>query len=71
MFTIWQILIGFVLIVLIILFAFRISIGKEPVLLPENYRELLADYVKFYRHLEEGAKLSFEKSCAGSSLEWF
>ncbi|MEO6613230.1 MAG: M90 family metallopeptidase [Chitinophagaceae bacterium] len=61
MFTIWQILVGFVLIVLIVLFVFRISIGKDPVLLPENYKELLTDYVKFYRQLGEDAKLSFEK----------
>jgi MtfA peptidase len=61
MFTIWQIVIGFGLIVLIILFVFRVSIVKEVVLLPENYRELLTDYVKFYRHLDEEAKLIFDK----------
>jgi MtfA peptidase len=61
MFTVWQILVGFVVIVLIILFVFRISIAKEIVLLPENYRELLNDYVKFYRQLDEGAKEQFDK----------
>ena len=61
MFSIWQILIGFGLIVLIILFVFRISIGKEIVFLPENYRELLTDYVKFYVQLDEDGKQSFEK----------
>ena len=61
MFTIPQILIGLGLIVLIILFVFRISIVKEVVWLPENYRELLTDYVKFYRQLDEERKLSFEK----------
>ncbi len=61
MFTIWEILIGFGLIVLIILFVFRISITKESVFLPENYRELLTDYVKFYVQLGEDGKLSFEK----------
>lgn len=61
MFTIWQVLIGFGLVVLIILFVFRISIAKDIVLLPENYRELLTDYVKFYRQLGEEGKVSFEK----------
>jgi Mlc titration factor MtfA (ptsG expression regulator) len=61
MFTIWQVLMGFGLVVLIILFVFRISIAKDIVLLPENYRELLTDYVKFYRQLGEEGKVSFEK----------
>ena len=61
MFTIPQILIGLGLIVLIILFVFRISIVKEVVFLPDNYRELLNDYVKFYRQLNEEAKEKFEK----------
>jgi Mlc titration factor MtfA (ptsG expression regulator) len=61
MFTVWQVLIGFGVIVLIILFVFRVGIVKEVILLPENYRELLADYVKFYRQLDEEAKLRFEK----------
>jgi Mlc titration factor MtfA (ptsG expression regulator) len=59
--TIWQSLIGLVLVVLIILFVFRISIAKETVFLPENYKELLMDYVKFYRQLDEEAKEQFEK----------
>ncbi len=61
MLTIWQVLIGFGLIVLIILFVFRVSIVKEVVFLPENYQELLTDYVKFYQQLDEEAKLNFEK----------
>lgn len=61
MFTIWQVFIGLGLIVLIILFVFRISIAKDIALLPENYRELLTDYVKFYRQLEEEAKERFDK----------
>ncbi|HEV7782413.1 MAG TPA: M90 family metallopeptidase [Chitinophagaceae bacterium] len=61
MFTIWQIVIGFGLIVLIILFVFRVSIVKDTVFLPENYRELLTGYVKFYRQLDEEAKERFEK----------
>jgi len=59
--TVWQGLLGFGLIVLIILFVFRISIVKDIVLLPENYRELLTDYVKFYRQLDEEGKGRFEK----------
>ncbi len=61
MLTIWQALIGFGLIVLVILFVFRISIAKDIVSLPENYRELLTDYIKFYRQLDEQGKVSFEK----------
>ncbi len=61
MFTFWQIIIGFGLIVLIILFVFRVSIVKDLVFLPENYRELLTDYVKFYRQLDDDAKERFEK----------
>jgi len=59
--TVWQGIIGFGLIVLIILFVFRVSIVKDILLLPENYKELLTDYVKFYRQLSEEAKEKFEK----------
>jgi len=61
MFTVWQGLIGFGLIVLIILFVFRISLVKEIIFLPEHYRELLTDYVKFYRQLDDKGKERFEK----------
>jgi Mlc titration factor MtfA (ptsG expression regulator) len=61
MLTIWQGLLGLIVTVLIILFVFRISIVKEVLLLPENYRELLTDYVKFYRQLDEEGKDKFEK----------
>ena len=61
MVIIFQILFVLLLIVIIILFAFNISIIKEKVSLPENYRELLTDYVKFYRQLDEGAKERFDK----------
>lgn len=61
MFTIWQALIGLGLIILIILFVFRIGVVKELALLPENYRELLNGYVKFYRNLNEEAKEQFDK----------
>jgi len=61
MFTVSEVLLGFGLIVLIILFVFRAGIVKEVVLLPDNYRELLTDYVKFYRQLNEEGKVRFEK----------
>jgi MtfA peptidase len=61
MLTVWQVLLGLILVVLIILFVFRISIANEVNSLPENYRELLSDYVKFYRQLDEEAKERFEK----------
>lgn len=61
MFTVWQALLGLGVIVLMILFVFRVGIVKEVVFLPENYRELLVDYVKFYRQLDEEGKLKFEK----------
>jgi len=61
MFTVWQVLLSFGLIVLIILFVFRLSIVKDVVLLPDNFRELLTDYVKFYRLLDEKGKEKFEK----------
>ncbi len=59
--TVWQGIIGFGLIVLIILFVFRVSIVKDILLLPENYKELLNDYVKFYRQLSEEAKEQYDK----------
>lgn len=61
MLTVWQGILGFVVIILIVLFVFRIGIAKETIFLPENYRELLTDYVKFYRQLDEEAKERFEK----------
>ncbi len=61
MLTVWQVLLGFGAILFIILLAFRIRIVKEPVHLPENYRELLLDYVKFYRELNEERQKQFEK----------
>ena len=61
MLTIWQAILGFGLIGLIIMFVFRISIAKQVVFLPENFKELLTDYVKFYRQLDNEAKERFEK----------
>ena len=60
-FTLWQGLLGFVLIVIVIMLAYKIRVAKETVTLPENYQELLTDYVKFYRQLDEEGKTRFEK----------
>ena len=57
-----QIFFALALILLIILFVFRIRIGPPAAsALPGNYRELFNDYVSFYRHLDEKGKDSFEK----------
>lgn len=56
-----QIFFVLALIVIIILFVFRIRRAKETISLPENYQELLNDHVKFYRQLDETGKDAFEK----------
>jgi hypothetical protein len=61
MVVIFQIFFVLVLIVTIVLFVFRISRTKGSSPLPENYSELLTDYVKFYLHLDEEGKEKFEK----------
>ena len=61
MVTVLQILFVLGLIVIIILFVFRMRSAKETIALPENYGELLTDYVKFYRQLNEEGKKMFEK----------
>ncbi|HKZ66546.1 MAG TPA: M90 family metallopeptidase [Chitinophagaceae bacterium] len=61
MVTVLQIFFALALIIIIILFVFNISKAKETISLPENYRELLNDYVKFYRQLDEEGKKMFEK----------
>ena len=61
MITVLQIFIVLVLIVVIILFVFRIRRAREPFSLPENYKELLNDYVKFYQQLDEEGKEKFEE----------
>ena len=58
---VFQIFLVLLLIVIIILFAFRIAREKENIPLPENYKELLNDYVKFYRQLDEEGKERFEE----------
>lgn len=61
MITALQIFFVLVLIVVIILFVFRIRRTKEIIDLPENYKEILKDYVKFYRQLDEEDKKKFEE----------
>src|SRR5258706_1845409 len=61
MVTVLQIFFVLLLIVVIILFVFRISKEHETITLPENYRELLNDYVKFYEQLDEQGKERFEE----------
>jgi MtfA peptidase len=59
--TVLKIFFVLLLLVLIILVAFKVRKSKETIVLPENYRELLNDYVKFYRQLDEDGKEKFEK----------
>jgi MtfA peptidase len=61
MVTILQIFCVLAVIILIILFVFRLNREKENFVMPDNYRELLNDYVKFYRKLDEEGKERFEK----------
>jgi Mlc titration factor MtfA (ptsG expression regulator) len=61
MVVVFQIIMALLLILLIILISFRIGRPKLFTPLPENYKELLADYVKFYRALDEHGKDAFEQ----------
>ncbi len=61
MVVVFQIIMALLLILLIILISFRIGRPKRHTPLPENYKELLNDYVKFYRALDEENKEAFEK----------
>jgi MtfA peptidase len=61
MVVVFQIITVLLLIVLIILIAFRLRRAKLQSQLPENYKELLSDYVKFYRQLDDAGKDAFEK----------
>lgn len=61
MVVVFQIITVLLLLVLIILIALRIRRTKFQSQLPENYKELLNDYVKFYRGLNEDGKVEFEK----------
>jgi Mlc titration factor MtfA (ptsG expression regulator) len=61
MVTVLQFFFALALIVVIILFVFSIRKENKSILLPENYRELLNDYVKFYHQLDEEGKEKFEE----------
>src|SRR5437764_12699579 len=60
MITVLQIFFVLALIIVIILFVFGIRRAREPFSLPENYKELLSDYVKFYQQLNDDEKTRFE-----------
>jgi len=64
MVTVVQILFVLGLVVLIIRFVFRLRKAQEDGSLPENYKGLLNDYVKFYRQLDEDGKVNFEERVA-------
>jgi Mlc titration factor MtfA (ptsG expression regulator) len=61
MVTVLQILFALGLIIIIILFVFRMKSANETIPLPENYKEVLNDYVKFYQQLDEEGKETFEE----------
>jgi Mlc titration factor MtfA (ptsG expression regulator) len=61
MIAVLQIFFVLVLIIVIILFVFRIRRTREIIHLPDNYKEILNDYVKFYRQLDEEGKRKFEE----------
>lgn len=60
-FSLFQIFAVLLLIVIVILLAFKMKGENEVVLMPENYREILYDYVKYYRQLSEADQKQFEK----------
>lgn len=60
MITALQIFFVLLMIVLIILFVFRPR-HRQNFVLPENYQELLKDYVSFYSRLDEEGKKLFEE----------
>jgi Mlc titration factor MtfA (ptsG expression regulator) len=59
MITALQILFALAIVILIILFVFQPR-RKEGFDLPENYQELLNDYVRFYLNLDDAGKKRFE-----------
>lgn len=61
MVLVFQIIIILLLILLTVLIALRVKRKKPFNQLPENYKELLTDYVSFYNQLDEEGKEKFEK----------
>lgn len=47
--------------IILILLAFKMKGDKAVINMPENFKELLEDYVQFYRQLDEAGKRQFEK----------
>ncbi|MCE3282877.1 MAG: zinc-dependent peptidase [Chitinophagaceae bacterium] len=60
MIAVLKIFVVLLLIILLILFVYRPK-RKQLVMLPENYKDLLQDYVRFYAQLDEEGKARFEK----------
>ena len=56
----FQIIFVLALIVIIIMIAFSLLREKEVFQLPENYKDLLNDYSKFYRQLDEEGQKMFD-----------
>ena len=56
----FQVIFVLALIVIIIMIAFSLLREKEVFQLPENYKELLTDYCKFYRQLDEEGQKMFD-----------
>ena len=61
MVTVLQILFVLALIVITILIVFKKRREQETIPMPENFRELLNDYVKLYQQLDEEGKEKFEE----------
>ncbi len=61
MITVVQIVFVLGLIILIILFVFETRRHREVIPLPDDFREILSDYVRFYRELSDKEKEDFEK----------
>jgi Mlc titration factor MtfA (ptsG expression regulator) len=59
MITALQVLFALLIIVLLILFVFKPR-RKDLVYLPENYQEMLLDYIPFYAGLDEHGRKAFE-----------
>lgn len=57
----FQTLLVLIALIIFILLAFRMKADKVIVTLPENYKDILEDYVQFYHQLEEDRKKQFEK----------
>jgi len=64
MVTVLQIFFVLALIVITILIVFKKRREQETIPMPENFRELLNDYVKLYQQLDEEGKEKFEERVA-------